>query len=572
MELYKLKERIMLNSIKKKILSIQFLTLFLTLIALIGINFFITKTIFKKNEVEYMEHISKNINDTLFNEIKIIKEKIHLISNDESLKYYVDTKKESALDYLLLKFKDFSPLIGYLDSNGNEEILELHGELLHLKYNIKRSPLYEEAINNPNKIIISPIIEYDECLKESVIKFAINRTNYFGDEFYGLIFGSLPLSKLLEDKYIDELSFKIRILDKDGKIQFSTNKYEEGNFLIIEKDLSSYLSNVVKSQNIEDSFEHLKVMNKNTFTYKSKLYNDTSIILISQNYDRYMELPFQMLKLQSSIFLSIFILVSIASYIFLIRNIIKPIEVLKKATKEIAMGDYSHKIDIKTGDEIEKLADSFNVMNEQLVLSMSVLNKQKIKVEEANLKLNNFNLELEKEVQTRTKELEKSKELLEILATTDSLTQICNRHAIMERLDEEINRNKRYNIPLCVLLFDIDDFKKVNDTYGHDVGDDILVSLVNLIKEALRDIDIFGRYGGEEFLIIFPNTSMLDAKIVAERIRLNAANHKFDKVGKVTISLGLVECNVKDNHKELFKRLDNLLYESKKNGKNKLTF
>lgn len=572
MELYKLKERIMLNSIKKKILSIQFLTLFLTLIALIGINFFITKTIFKKNEVEYMEHISKHINDTLFNEIKIIKEKIHLISNDESLKYYVDTKKESALDYLLLKFKDFSPLIGYLDSNGKEEILELHGELLHLKYNIKRSPLYEEAINNPNKIIISPIIEYDECLKESVIKFAINRTNYFGDEFYGLIFGSLPLSKLLEDKYIDELSFKIRILDKDGKIQFSTNKYEEGNFLIIEKDLSSYLSNVVKSQNIEDSFEHLKVMNKNTFTYKSKLYNDTSIILISQNYDRYMELPFQMLKLQSSIFLSIFILVSIASYIFLIRNIIKPIEVLKKATKEIAMGDYSHKIDIKTGDEIEKLADSFNVMNEQLVLSMSVLNKQKIKVEEANLKLNNFNLELEKEVQTRTKELEKSKELLEILATTDSLTQICNRHAIMERLDEEINRNKRYNIPLCVLLFDIDDFKKVNDTYGHDVGDDILVSLVNLIKEALRDIDIFGRYGGEEFLIIFPNTSMLDAKIVAERIRLNAANHKFDKVGKVTISLGLVECNVKDNHKELFKRLDNLLYESKKNGKNKLTF
>jgi diguanylate cyclase (GGDEF)-like protein len=572
MELYKLKERIMLNSIKKKILSIQFLTLFLTLIALIGINFFITKTIFKKNEVEYMEHISKHINDTLFNEIKIIKEKIHLISNDESLKYYVDTKKESALDYLLLKYKDFSPLIGYLDSNGKEEILELHGELLHLKYNIKRSPLYEEAINNPNKIIISPIIEYDECLKESVIKFAINRTNYFGDEFYGLIFGSLPLSKLLEDKYIDELSFKIRILDKDGKIQFSTNKYEEGNFLIIEKDLSSYLSNVVKSQNIEDSFEHLKVMNKNTFTYKSKLYNDTSIILISQNYDRYMELPFQMLKLQSSIFLSIFILVSIASYIFLIRNIIKPIEVLKQATKEIAMGDYSHKIDIKTGDEIEKLADSFNVMNEQLVLSMSVLNKQKIKVEEANLKLNNFNLELEKEVQTRTKELEKSKELLEILATTDSLTQICNRHAIMERLDEEINRNKRYNIPLCVLLFDIDDFKKVNDTYGHDVGDDILVSLVNLIKEALRDIDIFGRYGGEEFLIIFPNTSMLDAKIVAERIRLNAANHKFDKVGKVTISLGLVECNVKDNHKELFKRLDNLLYESKKNGKNKLTF
>jgi diguanylate cyclase (GGDEF)-like protein len=572
MELYKLKERIMLNSIKKKILSIQFLTLFLTLIALIGINFFITKTIFKKNEVEYMEHISKHINETLFNEIKIIKEKIHLISNDESLKYYVDTKKESALDYLLLKYKDFSPLIGYLDSNGKEEILELHGELLHLKYNIKRSPLYEEAINNPNKIIISPIIEYDECLKESVIKFAINRTNYFGDEFYGLIFGSLPLSKLLEDKYIDELSFKIRILDKDGKIQFSTNKYEEGNFLIIEKDLSSYLSNVVKSQNIEDSFEHLKVMNKNTFTYKSKLYNDTSIILISQNYDRYMELPFQMLKLQSSIFLSIFILVSIASYIFLIRNIIKPIEVLKQATKEIAMGDYSHKIDIKTGDEIEKLADSFNVMNEQLVLSMSVLNKQKIKVEEANLKLNNFNLELEKEVQTRTKELEKSKELLEILATTDSLTQICNRHAIMERLDEEINRNKRYNIPLCVLLFDIDDFKKVNDTYGHDVGDDILVSLVNLIKEALRDIDIFGRYGGEEFLIIFPNTSMLDAKIVAERIRLNAANHKFDKVGKVTISLGLVECNVKDNHKELFKRLDNLLYESKKNGKNKLTF
>ena len=183
-----------------------------------------------------------------------------------------------------------------------------------------------------------------------------------------------------------------------------------------------------------------------------------------------------------------------------------------------------------------------------------------------------LNETLEQKVKKRTKELQKSKEALEVLATTDSLTKINNRYSIMKILDNEIIRIQRYKHPLCVLLYDVDKFKDVNDTYGHDIGDVVLFEMTNVVKSCLRDIDNIGRYGGEEFIIIFPNTSLEDAKIVSERIRKNVEKYIFDKVNKITISLGLVEYKEGENSDKLFKRLDELLYKSKDNGRNQLSF
>ena len=189
-----------------------------------------------------------------------------------------------------------------------------------------------------------------------------------------------------------------------------------------------------------------------------------------------------------------------------------------------------------------------------------------------NEELNTLNNTLEYKVEQRTNELEKMKNDLEKLATTDVLTQIHNRYSIMNILNNEMHRSKRYNTPLSLIIFDIDFFKKVNDTYGHDVGDKTLFSLSQLVQKNLREIDQVGRYGGEEFLIVLPNTTLNEAKVFTNRLRKDVEIYPFEIVGSITISLGLVEFQHNETLNELFKRADNLLYKSKGNGRNKVSF
>lgn len=188
-----------------------------------------------------------------------------------------------------------------------------------------------------------------------------------------------------------------------------------------------------------------------------------------------------------------------------------------------------------------------------------------------NNELIELNATLEDKVQKRTTELQQMKDDFEKLAKTDTLTQMHNRYSLMNILSAEVNRAHRYNTPLSLIIYDIDFFKKVNDTYGHDVGDEVLTSLSKKVKNALREIDIVGRYGGEEFLVILPNTNIDEAKLFAHRLRNEIEKSYFDKVGSVTISIGLVQLKSDETVDELFKRADELLYISKNNGRNQVS-
>ena len=157
------------------------------------------------------------------------------------------------------------------------------------------------------------------------------------------------------------------------------------------------------------------------------------------------------------------------------------------------------------------------------------------------------------------------------MATTDSLTKIHNRYSIMEVFTDEVNRSNRYMTPLSVILYDIDYFKQVNDTYGHKAGDAVLTQLSNLIKTFVRDIDVVGRYGGEEFLIILPNTKLHEAENFAHRIIETVSETNFEVVGNITISIGLVEVQRGETVDEIFTRVDDLLYKSKEDGRNRLS-
>lgn len=178
------------------------------------------------------------------------------------------------------------------------------------------------------------------------------------------------------------------------------------------------------------------------------------------------------------------------------------------------------------------------------------------------------NATLQQQIDDATIQLSENNAYLKDLTVTDTLTGINNRRAFENSLSELILRSRRYNEVFSMLIFDIDDFKKLNDQYGHAMGDSVLVELVDRVTEVVRDVDTLCRWGGEEFTILMPQTSQMGAIKMAERCRSAIADEAFDEVGQVTISLGVTSYMPNDTERKLFKRADDALYEAKSQGKN----
>ena len=178
--------------------------------------------------------------------------------------------------------------------------------------------------------------------------------------------------------------------------------------------------------------------------------------------------------------------------------------------------------------------------------------------------------------------LTRAKSYIEVLeyATIDALTGYNNRHQFEKRLKETTASAKRQNQPLCCIMSDIDFFKKVNDTYGHAVGDCVLKNVAKTIKKELREEDIASRYGGEEFIFLLPHTKLDEAKVVAERLRAQVEKKKINieefnidgtKEISVTISIGVSEYNKNDKEAQsLYLKADEALYKAKETGRNKV--
>lgn len=159
------------------------------------------------------------------------------------------------------------------------------------------------------------------------------------------------------------------------------------------------------------------------------------------------------------------------------------------------------------------------------------------------------------------------------LAHRDPLTGISNRLSMTETLQREVNRAQRYDLPLTMLMIDLDHFKSVNDNYGHSTGDAVLKEAVNCIQQGLRISDQPFRFGGEEFVVLLADTNADDARVVAERIRgcieaNTVINNEF--VVRFTASIGLAELKPQDNEQTLFDHADKALYTAKNEGRNRV--
>ena len=171
-------------------------------------------------------------------------------------------------------------------------------------------------------------------------------------------------------------------------------------------------------------------------------------------------------------------------------------------------------------------------------------------------------------------ELEQSRQEIHILANTDDLTQIFNRRHFFELAERELERSRRNGDSLAIVLFDIDDFKNVNDSHGHLTGDFVLQDICQVCKTIVRPYDVFARFGGEEFIFLLPNTNATRAQAVADRLRSLISKRTViykETTVQITISVGLAVFNPqKDTLDDLISRADSALYVAKRMGKNRL--
>ncbi len=234
-------------------------------------------------------------------------------------------------------------------------------------------------------------------------------------------------------------------------------------------------------------------------------------------------------------------------------SVTRPIANISRVVARIGEGEFDARADVGRSGALGTLASGINAMASQVAMTQEHLRQQ---------------------VQLATDELRKQKEAAELAARIDPLTGVASRRAFTEIAETEIQRALRYRLPLAMVMVDIDHFKSVNDTFGHMTGDAVLASFAHIISQEVREVDVVGRLGGEEFVVLLPNISGLEAVQVAERMRLSVAASEMLVNGeqlRYTASFGVAEFDAKELSLSSFlARADEALYRAKRNGRNRV--
>ncbi len=185
-------------------------------------------------------------------------------------------------------------------------------------------------------------------------------------------------------------------------------------------------------------------------------------------------------------------------------------------------------------------------------MDISTLKKAQNELAEAHAKISLQNIELK------------------LTSVTDRLTGLFNRHKLDATFLSEVERSVRYGHPLSVVMVDIDRFKQVNDVHGHQVGDMVLTSIANILRQSVRKTDTVGRWGGEEFMVICPSTDLDGAVALAENMRQLMQSHNFALIGQTTGSFGVAQLEAGESVNALLIRTDAALYRAKASGRNRV--
>jgi diguanylate cyclase (GGDEF)-like protein len=303
---------------------------------------------------------------------------------------------------------------------------------------------------------------------------------------------------------------------------------EEWNAAIVQADklvlTRNNISDVEATQSLNQFEEHLRVSSERLVMFQQ---NTNQTIITKHN-----KVEQQLERLQFFIVIGSImaaILVSVLIAYFFIRNVVTPLKVIEMGAEKFGEGNFRYRLDIRSRNELGKLATTFNSMADKL----------------------------------------------EEIATRDSLTGLLNKKEILRILDTELKRAQRQAANVSVMMLDLDYFKIINDTYGHQAGDSVLVTAAKLIENHVRGIDYVGRYGGEEMLVVLPATTENESLDTAERIRHSLAStpiavNEIEHVNlTVSIGIAIFPTDAKEQ-RYLLAHADRALYQAKEAGRNQV--
>lgn len=445
---------------------------------------------------------------------------------DEQLIKRYDGKKDDK--WLMMEINEHSSTstITLLDKNLN--ITSIKTEPTKYKSSIR--PWYQKAVQFEGEVIKTDPYQFANIDAQG-ITYAKKMKN-------GLVFSTdilvANLDKMLTlDNFTN--NFDSVIIDQDLNLAAKSNPNNH-------QTLISTIKNKLKTISLEKMPIHSSINIENhEYIYYIDMLGDDFLISFSDLST--LVAPYRE-KIKNITLIAIFILLLLFPIIWRFASVIvKPIKQLAKENKKIEKFKFNKvkKVNSKIS-EIAYLSKSF------VRMAKSIRQNQK---------------NLEHKVRERTKELE-------LLSITDKLTGLVNRVKIDEHIKQEIDRFDRYENSFGVIFVDIDHFKTVNDTFGHQVGDEVLVEFANLLEAYTRKTDIVGRWGGEEFIILCIEVQKDTLVEIAQKIRKTIENHDFATIGKKTASFGVTLCKKDESPEELVDRADRAMYKAKQNGRNRV--
>ena len=528
---------------KKKLYLINFLTVIVPIIIISITTYIIFSREIKKLEDEKIDLINKSIKETIINSIDSMDEMLDYIvsvyiDGDETLRAInkkVDNKNRQwrMLRHMnnLADIESTIKFIGY----GNIDKKIYFNKKAKIKerlldYDPTKEEWYIKAINSENYYLSNIFI--DPETNEPTM--TISRKIVSEGKIAGIVYFSIDVNKIIRNmsRYKIGKNGSFFIINKNKEIVIYSERSQKNYRYIYDMDLY----NLDYSKN--NHFEITRKTPEGKILYHLYKLDKLGLVIVANvGYDDFYSSVYILRNFCIAVVLISIIGALISLWVFG-KKFDKSLNRLSYVINSISDGNYTKNI-----DKLTKVIDKESELN-FIKESIKTMNYKIIK-REKNLKF---------------------------IAETDSLTKIYNRRAIISFIEVELEQSKSFDLEFVLIMIDFDKFKRLNDKFGHLFGDEVLKKVCKKLLNNIGKTDRFGRYGGEEFLILLPNTKLIDGITVANRLREIVKTIKWEKETEVTISIGVIISMKNDTLETVLERVDNLLYEAKNNGRDRVEY
>ncbi|MGB6128004.1 MAG: sensor domain-containing diguanylate cyclase [Psychrilyobacter sp.] len=525
-------------NLKKNIYIVNFFTAIIPILIISIVTYFIFSERLNKLEEEKIEFtsqtIEKHLDEKILNSIELLSYLEGIYKNEDDYLEttdYGDVDQERTIHMLhhMNKLSTLESAVKFIAYGTAEKKMffdENAGDQnLSLDFDPTIRPWYVGALNAEDYYLSEVFIH--SGTKEPII--TISKKLEINGQVKGVLTALLDLSvisEILSEHKVGETG-NFFLLDKNSNMLIGSDR---------DKEKLSYIANINLSDFESQEFEKKTPEGNIVYhIYKLKRLNET---LVGVVLEKGIHAPLYYLR--KVVLIIVFLVIIVISVILFIfgKSFDKSLNRLSYIVNSISNGNYTKNIDklteiIGEKSELRIIKDAIKKMNHEIV---------------------------KREVE------------LKYISETDVLTSIYNRRAIISFIEVEIEKSKKFGSEYVVIMFDLDKFKKLNDKFGHLFGDEVLKGVCKEVSKNIKKTDKFGRYGGEEFLIIFPNTSFSEGIEAAERLRQKIEDMKWENDVVVTVSMGVIRNMRADTLNLSLERVDNLLYKAKNNGRNRIEY